>query len=310
MRLRAFIQLKIFIFAIFISIGFWWGINIFQKNLESFIYAKIIEKNPPIFLSAQISQNYIKDRPLRISAQSAILVKIDSDKEEILYEKNSDRKTEIASLAKLMTGIIVSEFYQSDSKIKISEKAIAQPEEKGKLLANETLKVKDLLRIMLMESSNDAAYALAETIGVKGFTDLMNLKAKDMGLENTYFYNFTGLDEGKFTNYSTTKDLVKIGKYLLKKPEILEMLGEKEYILYLEDGKFHHILYNTNELLKEIPEIIAGKTGTTPKAEECLFLILKNKKSESFFINVILNSKDRFRDAREILKYFELGNSK
>lgn len=306
MQSRAFIQLKIFIFTIFISIGFWWGINIFQKNLESFIYTKVIEKNPPFFLSTQISQNYIKDRPLRISAQSAILVKIGPDKEKILYEKNSDQKTEIASLTKLMTGIIVSEFYQPDLEIKISEKAIAQPEEKGKLLANETLKIKDLLRIMLMESSNDAAYALAETIGVKEFTTLMNLKAKDMGLENTYFYNFTGLDEGKFTNYSTTKDLIKIGKYLLKKPEILEMLGEKEYLLYLEDGKFHHILYNTNELLKEIPEIIAGKTGITPKAKECLFLILKSKNLEGYFISIILNSKDKFEDAREIIKYFKL----
>ena len=166
------------------------------------------------------------------------------------------------------------------------------------------MQAKDLLYIMLIESSNDAAFALAEVIGVKGFVDLMNLKAKDMGLEDTRFFEPTGLDPedpAQPVNYSSAQDLVKLGKYLLSEhPEILETLGKKEYPLYLENGVFHHTLQNTNELLGEIPGIIAGKTGFTERAGGCLILILEGKNPGTYLINVILNSPDKFEDMRKL----------
>jgi len=298
--------------VILVSLPFWWGMNILEKNLENFFYLREIGKNPPQLFVAQIAQNYTSKSPetvifegSQVEAEGVMSVEIDKEgKERVLFSRVENQKMPIASLTKLMTGIIVSEFYQPFLRIQISKEAVGQPEGNGDLKVGEILQAKDLLYIMLIESSNDAAFALAEVIGVKGFVDLMNLKAKDMGLEDTRFFEPTGLDPedpAQPVNYSSAQDLVKLGKYLLSEhPEILETLGKKEYPLYLENGVFHHTLQNTNELLGEIPGIIAGKTGFTERAGGCLILILEGKNPGTYLINVILNSPDKFEDMRKL----------
>ena len=122
----------------------------------------------------------------------------------------------------------------------------------------------------------------------------MNLASQKMNLENTRFFNSTGLEpeEDKFAtqlNYSTANDLVKLTKELLKKPLIWKILSTPIYNLYGPELK------NTNELLfDESPDqrtkIIGGKTGYTEKAGGCLLLVLEDKKG-SKFINVILGAQ-------------------
>lgn len=298
-------RLKIFFLSLFLSLPFWWGVNILEKNLEDFYLAKIMSQTPPPFFIAKISKNYSSFPPQnsQISAQSAILVEIFKDgKERVLFEKNSSQKMAIASLTKLMTALVALEFYQAELEIPISKKAVSQPEEIGALKVGEILKVRDLLYITLIESSNDAAFALSELIGQEGFVSLMNLKAQEIGMKNTYFFDPTGLDQEKgFFNFSTARDLVKLAKYILKKPLILEIISQKEYPLYLENGTFHHLLKNTNQLLGENPKIIGGKTGFTKKAGGCLILITKGKRKGSYLISVVLNSPSRFQDTRKLL---------
>ena len=212
----------------------------------------------------------------------------------------------IASLTKIMTAIIVEEFFQDSERIQISKQAVEQEGWTGDLRTGEVLTAEDLLHIMLIESSNDAAFALAEIIGEDGLTELMNLKARDLGLLDTLFFNSTGLDpekESHEVNYSTCQDLAGLGKYLLKKLHLLEITTKEEYPLFLKNGILHHILYNTNELLGENPAIIGGKTGFTEKAGGCLILILEGKKPGSYLINVVLNSADRFGDMRKLIAY-------
>ncbi|MBU2579120.1 serine hydrolase [Patescibacteria group bacterium] len=299
---------KFFIIVFLISLPFWFGVNIFQKTVEDFFYAKAMEKIPPLSLVAQISLHYPKVMEPQISATSAILVKINEQGEEqIIFKKKEKEKMAIASLTKLMTGLIALEFYQPDLKTKISEKAVSQLEQTGLLKMGERLSVKDLLYIALIESSNDAAFALAEIIDEKAFVDLMNLKAKDIGLQDTHFFNPSGVDAETFdTNYSTVSDLVKLAKYVwLKNPLIFEILLKKEYPLYLSNGKLHHIIYNTNALLGENLKIISGKTGFTSNAGECLLLLFKGKKAENYYIAVVLNSQNRFEDMKKLIEYIQ-----
>ncbi|RLC39718.1 MAG: hypothetical protein DRH33_02120 [Candidatus Nealsonbacteria bacterium] len=305
-------RLSLLLIVILISLPFWWGVNLFQKGLEDFFYAKEIEKNPPFLFVAQITQQKPIPKNLsnffEIKAGSAISVEIDSNgKEKIIFEKNSNQKMAIASLTKLMTSVVATEFYDPSLRVQISKEAVKQAEENGNLKVGEILKVEELLPIMLCESSNDAAFALAQVIGIEGFTALMNLKAKDIGLTNTYFFNPTGLDPNEPSqpaNYSTAQDLVKLIKYLLKNhPEIIEILGKKEYPLYLENGVLHHVIKNTNELLGQIPEIIGGKTGFTERAGGCLVEILKSPKPNSYLITVILNSPDRFGEMKKLIEF-------
>ena len=310
-------RLKIFLISLLISLPFWWGVNVFQENLEDFLFWKGMADNPQL-LTAQIIQEekleslkpirnwQIED--LKIEAKSVISVLVDSqNSEKILYEKAGNKKLPIASLTKLMTANVVLENYDLSQKIRISETAVDQEEEFGKLKAGKTFQVKYLLYPLLMESSNDAAYALANDYNEmteESFVSLMNLEAESLGLENTHFVNPTGLDSNPPTalNYSTAEDLVNFTKYLLKKPLIWEILSTPKFDLYGPE------LINTNELLGyNLPttqiNIIGGKTGWTPEAGGCFLLVMEVPRSSGYIINVILGSGDRFEEMKKLVDW-------
>ena len=233
---------------------------------------------------------------------------------KVLFKKNGSQKLPIASLTKLMTALVVLDNYNLSQLAEISKEAVLQEEEQGELKVGEILFVKNLLYIMLMESSNDAAYALSEIIGKESFVDLMNHKARNIGLENTYLGNPTGLDPIDpidLINYSTAEDLVKLTEYLLKNQLlILEILSLEEFELYRPDNTFHHKLRNTNEFLADDgwqAEIIGGKTGWTPRAKGCFLLVLKSAnwqtENESYLTYVILGSNNRFEEMRKLIDW-------
>lgn len=301
-----------------------------QKNVEDFLAKRSINKslteNPTAILAAQISpvrngvsngvtqpQGNIASSSLcnlpAISAESFLVLEINKQgQKKIILEKNSQNKLPQASITKLMTYLVAIDFYKNDQPIKISQDVINQPESLGSLNEGEILEVKDLIPMMLIESSNDAAFALTKLIGQEGFVELMNLKTKELGLTNTYFYNPTGIDPEALNlpsdqiNYSTAWDIAQLTEYLLfSQPEFLNIVSQKEYPLYQANGKLHHILKNTNELLEKMPTVIGGKTGTTDRAGECLMVIMKGKSPDNFFIGVVLNSKSRFEDMETLL---------
>jgi len=311
-------NIKLFLACFVLSMCFWWGINILEKNVEDFFYVMQLEKHP--LLSANISSfslleerlnKYEEINELDISAKSAISIFVNPQgKNNILFEKNEDKKLPIASLTKLMTALVVSNIYQESDIIKISKQAVEQEGNEVALKVGETFPINELLHIMLIESSNDAAYALATpNFGIKGmlerdFVDLMNLYAYyDVGLnpETTHFINSTGLDPeepSEDTNYSNVKDLVKLVKYIIEnKPEIFEILSQKE------NQSFRYVLENTNKLLGEVNGITGGKTGYTDKAGGCLILILEGPSENSYFINIILGSNDRFGEMEQLINW-------
>ena len=299
-------RLKFFFTAFILSLPFWWGINAFQQNLESAFYAQISQPFQQI-VEVKIPEKSQKPN-LDLQVKAAISVLVDSQSGEgkkVLFKKNSNEKLAIASLTKLMTANIVLENYDLSREIKISEEAVLQEGEAGKLTAGKIFSVEYLLYPLLMESSNDAAYALANDCNgmtEEKFVELMNLKAGDLGLENTYFVNSTGLDPKEAnhsTNYSTAEDLVKLTKYLLKKPLIWEILATPKFSLYGPE------LINTNGLLGKIPNIVGGKTGFTDQAGGCMLLVSKNK-GESFLINVILgapSSSARIEEMEKLINW-------
>ena len=308
-------KLKIFFLAFLLSLPFWWGVNVLEKNLEEFLFVKLLSENPQI-LTATANQEEIKRklkglRPVRnrdiedfdLKAKAGISVFIKENRKKVLFNKSESEGLPIASLTKLMTSYIVLEHYNPEQIIKISEKAVKTEENFGEFKIGESFFVKDLLYPLLIESSNDAAIALAQIVGEEAFVGLMNLEAEDLNLKNTYFVNPTGLDpEFNTPSYSTSEELVNLSQYLLKEhPEIFETLSIKELDFYTPDGNFHHHLVNKNELLGKLPEILGGKTGYTEKAKGCLLLI--TKKNEGFLINVILGSDERFEEMENLLNW-------
>jgi len=302
-------NLKYFFVAFLISLPFWWGVNALEGNLEELFFLQEIAKNPQIFRAQLNLQDIRKSEsfpftevgPLAIKSESAISVWVKPNGEEkILFEKESNKVLPIASLTKLMTAYIVLEYYPDLSQVvEISKKAVFQVEDFGNLKVGERLSLENLLYIMLIESSNDAAFALSEPIGKEGFVNLMNWEAENLGMKNTHFIDPMGILP---ENVSSAKDLVKLTKKLLEKPLIWEILEKKEFELYNPQGVFHHKLLNTNQLLGKIENILGGKTGYTPEAKGCFLLVLKEPNEQGFLINVILGSENRFTEMEKLIR--------
>lgn len=206
------------------------------------------------------------------NAKSAILIEASTGK--VLYEKNIDEKYAPASMTKMMSLLLIMENIDNrnlrmDEVIKVSKNAASMGGSQIFLQENEEMTVEDLLKGITIGSANDATVALAERIGgtESAFVELMNKKAKELGLKNTNFKNPTGLDEAN--HYSSSRDMSIIAKELVKHSKILEFSSIYETYLRTDtDNKFW--LVNTNKLIRTYQGADGLKTGYTKEAGYCL----------------------------------------
>ena len=249
-----------------------------------------------------------KINELNLESNNFLSVFIKDGKEIILSEKKADEVIAIASLTKLMTAIIVLENYNLDDLIQISASAVATYGDAGNLQIGEIMTIRDLLYITLIESSNDGAEALAEKMGVSTFVYKMNEKAASLGMNNTWFINPSGLDEGNLYNFSTVNDLKKMVVYILENHSLIaEILSLPEKELTSHSG-ISRTIRNTNILLKESDAYLWGKTGYTNRANGCLILILNNfsiNNNQGYVINIIAGADDKFGEARKLEQWLE-----
>jgi len=299
------------IFLILIFLGF-------KGKIQDFFFFKITKQENSQTQNLEVYYASLKPfrnwgvTPLDINALSGISIEINQEgNKKFLYAKNIDKKLAIASLTKLMTAYIALENYDLNQEVIISFSADSIEGNSANLRVGERFSAKDLIYSLLMESSNEPAQVLAEIMGEAKFVYLMNQKAQEWGLENTYFLDPIGLDPDNppaSPNYSTSQDLAILSWQALKNPIIKEILQTKEFKLYTTNGRFHHLVENNNELLNdpEIPwknDILGAKTGWTPIAGQCLLLALKNPKNNSIIINVILDAPNRFEKMKKLVNW-------
>jgi D-alanyl-D-alanine carboxypeptidase (penicillin-binding protein 5/6) len=312
-------KIILFLISFFASLPFWYSVNFLQANVEEQLLARELNNNPVSLIanlkdqypnfkySIKASQYSVEKECPDLLAQSAVLALVAKDQAPVIvYQKNLNAQKPIASITKLLTALVANDFLKDDQLITISDKAISQADETGLLKPQEQVSFLDLSRMMLIESSNDAAFAVSEAVGEQDFMSAMNIKAQGLGMVNSYFFNPSGLDSPMGvvqTNYSTARDLVILARNLLAEPKILDILAQKEYLLYV-GGVFHHNILTTNELLGAVPEIIGGKTGTTDLAGGCLLEIAKTQNEQQYLVSVVLNSTDRFGDTKKLLNCF------
>ena len=240
-----------------------------------------------------------------LTAKSVVSIYTDkSDDAKVLYQKNPNEKLLIASLTKLTTAAIAFENYNLNQKATIDQADALQG---GYLKAGESFTVKNLIYAALIGSDNSAAYALSKVKDKSWFVGLMNQKAKDFGLTNTYFSNSVGFGQD---NYSTANELATLTDAILKQhPTIFEITNNNKYSIYTFDGTFHHTVYSTNNFLTGVTKadwkdkIVGSKTGNNEFAGECLIMVLLAPNNNGYLINVILNSKDRFGDMKKLVDW-------
>ena len=237
-----------------------------------------------------------------ISAEAAVL--IDAKTGQILFGKDEHKVMYPASTTKMMTCLVALEKGDLNSMVVVSPSA-ARPRYDESLLelkAGDQLPLRQMLTGMMLVSGNDAAEAVAEHIGgsLAGFVDMMNQKAKMMGLENTHFSNPHGLPDPS-NHYSTALDLATIAYYGLKNPEFAKIVSTRTYEFTFNNRPGLQQIKNTNRLLRTFPGCIGVKTGSTQASGDCL--VAAAERGGSKLIVVVLNDDERWDDAANLLEY-------
>ena len=207
-------------------------------------------------------------------AKSAVLMDVNTG--TILYEKNPHEPLAPASVTKVMTLLLIMEAIDDgrigwQDLVTASETAAAKGGSQVYLKVGETMTVTDMVKSIAVSSANDCACAMAELIAgsESGFVELMNSRAKELGMENTHFVNCTGLDDGpEAKNHRTSAyDIALMSRQLLKyHPKITEFTTI--WMDTIRDGAFG--LSNTNKLVRFYPGATGLKTGFTSGAGYCL----------------------------------------
>jgi D-alanyl-D-alanine carboxypeptidase (penicillin-binding protein 5/6) len=202
-----------------------------------------------------------------------------------------------------MTALLIVEHHRMREWVKVPLD-IKDPESSlAHLPAGEVFTVGDLLTALLVNSSNEAAVTLArfQSGSVPAFVALMNQRAATLGLRHTSFDNPVGLDAP--LQRSTPQDLAWLASFVWRFPRIRERMGEQAAIIHSRGGKTVSLIH-TNLLVRTDPsEVIAGKTGTTDDAGQCLLSIVQ--KGGHQYVAILLHSSNRYRDMSKLLSAME-----
>ena len=234
-----------------------------------------------------------------LAAVAAFLM--DPETADILYEKNADQPLPMASTTKIMTAIVAMENASLSELITISNNASGVGESSVWLEEGEILSVEQLLYALLVQSANDAAVALAESVGgsEQAFVEMMNQKAAELGAENTHFVNSHGLDQEG--HYSSARDLATMAEYAMRDPLFREIVKSDGYQIPWPGHPWNRVLENHNRLLEMYPYATGIKTGYTFGAGRCL--VASASKEGRDLISVILNSDDYWNETIMLMEY-------
>ena len=236
----------------------------------------------------------------KINARAAIIY--DRTTKQIIWGKNENEKRAMASTTKIMTALVVLENSNLSDVVTISKKAAGTGGSRLKISTGDKITINDLLYGLMLRSGNDAAVALAEYVGgsIEGFADLMNKKAKELGLNNTNFVTPHGLDNEE--HYTTAYELAVITDYALNNETFAKIVNTKSTAISI-NGNSRNI-YNTNELLGYMSGVDGVKTGFTNGAGRCL--ITSCTRDNNQIITVVLGcdtKKQRTSDSSKLIEY-------
>jgi D-alanyl-D-alanine carboxypeptidase len=265
-------------------------------------------------------QPILREYAPRLSVPTAhASVIMDAESGKVLYDRNADDKRQIASLTKLFTALIVVERIQNlETLVTIDEEAIYTEGTRigcprsgycpgVRFAVGEQLTVRDLLKASLMNSANDAAIALGKHIGgtQAGFAKIMNERAAELGLVDSMFCTPSGLEiDGEESRcYSSARDIATIASVALQHPILWEIMKIEKTNIVSADGKFVHEVFNTDQLIGSMPNLVGTKTGFTPLAGYSLLAVATDSSGEHPVIAVVLNDPYRWQSIQSMFDW-------
>ncbi len=237
---------------------------------------------------------------LNLNAHSCVV--LDRTSKKILFGKNEYNKVKMASTTKIMTATIILENCDLNQTVTISKKAAGTGGSRLGLKTGDKITIRDLLYGLLLVSGNDAAVALAESCSgsVPDFANLMNNKAKELGLNNTHFETPHGLDSDN--HYTTAYELALLADYALNNSTFKNIVGTKSYTITING--YPKNLTNTNELLGNLSGVYGIKTGFTNGANRCLVTACKRGDMDIICVVLGCDTKNfRSSDSTKLINY-------
>lgn len=251
--------------------------------------------------------------PTNLYAQAAVLM--DAESGRILFEKNGQEERAMASTTKIMTCILALEQGNLDEIVTASADAAIQPEVRLGVREGQQFKLRDLLYSLMLESHNDSAVIIAESVGgtKEGFADMMNAKARKLNCKNTYFITPNGLDDEDETgtHHTTAEDLAGIMKYCImdspQKNLFLEITRTPDYQFSDVDGEQTYFCKNHNAFLQMMEGALSGKTGFTSNAGYCYVGALESE-GRTFIVTLLAcgwpnNKGYKWADTKKLMAY-------
>jgi len=284
-----------------------------------FLFGKLFPAKPPVPQSEKIVPAVYTQ--LSLQAKSAYVLDAKTGKE--IYSFNGETQLPLASLTKVMMAVTSLSLLPENTIITIKPEFLTAEGDSG-LFGNERWRLKDLLNLTLIESSNDGANAIAYTAGKQAaavalsgsgnnspynleqaqFVAEMNRKSQELGLTQTYFLNPNGLDENTYISggYGSAHDISKLFSYAISKyPKLFEGTRYNSHE-FNSLSSLKHLVKNTNTVVDKLPSLLASKTGYTDLAGGNLTIAFDAGPGKPIIISVLGSTEQgRFDDTEKLL---------
>ncbi len=253
--------------------------------------------------------DYVPSDAPNVSCSSGIIMDIDTG--NILYEKNSEKKSYPASTTKLMTALLCLEEKSIYDTVKVSSSALKDIPENAttmNLVAGETISYEELLYGLLLVSANESANVIAENISgnISQFAEKMNEKASELGCTDTHFSNANGLHDNN--HYTTAYDMALIAANVYQNSDFRNIIKTTYHVVPKTDLSSERDLWTSNQSLYDSNDIYykyctGGKTGYTEEAGECLVSFAERNGIRLVAVLYNCDNDKRFNEAKQLFEF-------
>lgn len=260
---------------------------------------RLIQQIDILTYEVSVLQSLVTNKSARRPIDAHAYMAVNLANGAVLAQKNADGRHSIASVTKLMAGVVARERIDDTKSVMLTNTMLTPLGQSPVLAAGLTVSTKDLLTAALSQSSNDAVEALAHTAGKEAFLGYMNEKADELSMHSTHFVDVHGLSP---QNRSTARDLVALVQYVYKHhPDLLKTTKEND--LWLPDASGRLYKFRNVNNFYPLVSFVGGKTGYIPEARQTMASVFTVNNDPVAI--VVLNSNNRQADIFSILRAVE-----
>ena len=262
-----------------------------------------------------VQSNALENWPEGPGTYGEAAIVMEAETGAILYAKNIDEKHFPASITKVLTALVAMENGELSDPVKMSHDSVAflQPGDSSiALKEGDEINLEQALYATLLASANEAAYTVAENVGINAghdyewFIEQMNVRCKELGGTNSNFLNANGLHDEN--HYTTARDMALIGCEIFEHPEIFEIMQTRQYVIEESDTVEEHVFQQKHKMLLEgyqayYEDAIGGKTGYTSDALSTLITMADNGEMQLVCVVLRTYGKNIYPDTTNLFEY-------